>query len=54
MTEFNVILRKIQYAEMIVNAKNEKDAKELAMDIYESGNANWGEVEVEVLEVEEI
>lgn len=54
MQEFNVILRKIRYADMIVEAKDEKEAGELAMNKYMEGLVDWGDEDVEVEETEEI
>ena len=54
MTEFNVILQKTRIAEVIVEAKNKKEAGEKAIEIYEDGNADWGEDDVEVRDVEDI
>lgn len=54
MTEFNVILQKTRFTEMIIEAKDEKEAGQKAMAIYEDGNADWGDEDVEIKETEKI
>ena len=54
MTEFNVTLQKMRFAEVLVDAKDKVEAEKKAMAIYEDGNADWGEDDVEVRDVEEI
>ena len=54
MLEFNVTLQKIRFAEVLVDAKDKVEAEKKAMSIYEDGNADWGEDDVEVRDVEEI
>ena len=54
MTEYHVVLRKVKYANIMIEAKDEEEAGELAMGKYEEGLAELTEDEVEVMETEEM
>lgn len=54
MKEFNVVLQKLKFTEIIIEAKNKKDAGQKAMEICEEGNVDWSKKEVEIMSTTEM